>query len=247
MSSTNNNIWEVTTIIDLASILRSQLTVILGLVLPLTPESDKVMIRKFLKEKSKKFSQITFIYMIVPKESMGKLGIINSDPDTYPLIYHIRDGNNILVAVERADIESIYGSFKEVENYYIEEMKEKNKSADNKSTDVKTKNTKHAKSLKNEESFGTDSDEEQLIDADEKVSASIQSEDNVIDPDILKEETEKKAEIDKKAETEKKAEKIVYLENEYEKHHIKFLKEVQKRKKMEQSINKGENEIIKKQ
>jgi len=237
-----DNIWEVTNIIDLASLLRSRLTVILGLVLPLTPDSDKVMIRKFLKEKSKKFKHITFVYMIVPKESMGKLGIINQDPETFPLIYHIRDGNNILVAVERADVESVYGSFKEVEEYYINEIKEINKS---------TKNIK--KSLKNEESFGMDSDEEQLIDADKKeICASNRSDEGAEDVEkktnIDKNaETEAKSETDRKAENEKKAEKIVFLDNEFEKHNMIFLKEVHKRKTMEKTIDIGENNTNKKQ
>jgi len=226
MSTSSNNIWEATNITDLATLLRSYNTVILGLVLPETHDSDKVMIRKFLKDKSKKFNQLIFVYMVVPKECMGKLGIINLDRATYPLIYHIRNGNNILVAVERADTESIYGSFSEVERYYIDEMKEVNN--EKKTNDVITGNESRTQKtgtgdrderVKYEESFGSDTDEEQIIDANDKEVCAI-------DNDT----------INKKKENERKAEKIVFLDSEFEKYKIVFLKELQKRKKIEKDI-----------
>lgn len=237
MSTVANNIWEATNIIDLSTLLRSYNTVILGLVLPETHTPDKVMIRKFLKDRSKKFNHLVFVYMVVSKESIGKLGIINSDRATYPLIYHIRNGNNILVAVERADMESIYGSFSEVERYYIAEMEDMNKEhATNddmvhgdESPKRATNNCDPNNNPKCEESFGTDSDEEQLIEANDMATCAIDRE-NII----------------KKKENDIKAEKIVFLDDEFEKYKITFLKELQKRKKMEENIVR-DTDLINKQ
>ena len=109
-----SNIWEVTTFSDLGTVLKSNVTVILGLTIASTPNSTKAMIRKFLKKKSIKFPLLTFVYMEVTREIMGKLNILKNNPESYPIIHHIRNGNTILLTVENADQEGVYESFASV-------------------------------------------------------------------------------------------------------------------------------------
>ena len=118
------NIYEVTTLEDLKSLMESNVTVILGLTCSNTPNSTKAMIRKFLKRKSEKFHLITFIYMHVSDDhrNTGSLNILKGD--NYPKVYHIRNNNQVLVSVEDADYEGIYESFNQVEKYYIKEMED---------------------------------------------------------------------------------------------------------------------------
>lgn len=118
----NTNIFEVKKLNDLKSIMQTCVTVIVGFTLPETPRETKIMIRKFLKNKAKIFKLITFIYMEVTDEDRNTLSILKGDKSEFPKIFHIRDGNKIFVSVNSADQESIYQSFSEVENYYLEEM-----------------------------------------------------------------------------------------------------------------------------
>ena len=126
-----SNIWEITNLVDLANILRNNLTVIVGLVLPTDMRQTKIMLRKFLKDKAKTFNLITFIYMEVQPESMGKMGIISNDKDDFPLVYHIRD-SKVVVQVKRATMASLVDSFAMAEKYYIQEMNDDKQNADNK-------------------------------------------------------------------------------------------------------------------
>ena len=61
------NIWEVTTVSDIVKILKSnpKKFVILGLSLYNAPKTEHKMIKKFLKEKSKQYPNITFLFFKV--------------------------------------------------------------------------------------------------------------------------------------------------------------------------------------
>lgn len=118
-----SNILEVTNLSDLKEIMESCVTVILGFTTPETPKDLKVFIRKFLKRKAERFPLITFVYMEVSESDRKTLNILRGEPKDYPKIYHIRGGNNILVAVEAADEEKINESFAAAEQFYVKEMK----------------------------------------------------------------------------------------------------------------------------
>lgn len=114
------NIWEVTELVDLAELLKNNTTVVVGLATETTPKSDKITVRKFLKDKSTQFQHIIFVYMEVHKYEMGKLGIISSDETVYPLVYHIRD-SKVAVKVDHATSKTLNESFAMVEPYYLAE------------------------------------------------------------------------------------------------------------------------------
>ena len=119
-----SNIIQVTNLIDLKYVLSSNLTTICGFVTNETTEKMKVFIKKFLKQKSKLFPLITFVYMIVSDQERETLNILRGQLEDYPKFYHIRNGKDIVVKVDTADQESIEISFKEVEPYYIADMEE---------------------------------------------------------------------------------------------------------------------------
>ncbi len=121
-----NNICEVNKLSDLIYLLKKNTTVILGITIEETCHQDRVNIRKFLKVKAQKFSSIYFVYMNVSNENMGTLGIISKDSTVYPLLFHIRNGTDVLVRVENATLDKMNESFEIVEKYYIVEMTNSN-------------------------------------------------------------------------------------------------------------------------
>lgn len=117
----NTNICEVTELNNLIYLLKNNLTVILGLVTEETSINECINIRKFLKGKSKIYPALYFVYMKVRKENMGTLGIISKEAKVYPLLFHIRNGTDVLIRVENATLEEMNKSFDVVEKYYIKD------------------------------------------------------------------------------------------------------------------------------
>lgn len=117
------NIMEITNLVDLKYIMSSCVTVIAGFTTLTTPQNLKVFIRKFLKRKSESFPLITFVYMEISDADRKTLNILKGGIKDYPRVYHIRGGNNIMVQVNAANEETIIESFNQVEKLYIDEMK----------------------------------------------------------------------------------------------------------------------------
>lgn len=69
-----NNIWEVVTVTDLIRIIKENPNkfVILSLVLESTPKDIQGFIKKFIKNKSKKFPNMTFLFFKLNKKDLGK-------------------------------------------------------------------------------------------------------------------------------------------------------------------------------
>ena len=126
----NTNIMEVSNLTDLKKIVSSHITIIIGFTLPSTPQKLKIIIRKFLKQKSISYPTLTFVYMVVSDKDRNTLSILKGDDCDYPKIYHIRDGKNILVEVLSATQETINESFNSVEKYYIDEINDKQTKSD---------------------------------------------------------------------------------------------------------------------
>lgn len=142
------NIIEVRTLFDLKQIVSSNETVIVGFTLPDTDIKMKIAIRKFLKRKSESFPLIKFVYMEVSEENRNKLSILDGTDEEYPKLYHIRDGNKILVSVISANEQTIHESFDAVEKYYIREMQEYQKRDNKQETEIDTTSEK-AKNVEN--------------------------------------------------------------------------------------------------
>jgi hypothetical protein len=134
----NTNIYEVKKLVDLKNIIKSNTTVIIGFTLNDTPTDLKITIRKFLKRKSKSFPLIKFIYMEVNNTDRNTLNILQGEDESFPKIFHIRNGDTILCQVDAATEESIYESFGAVEKYYIDEMKNNDINSNEKNNDIES-------------------------------------------------------------------------------------------------------------
>lgn len=146
----NRNIHQITEFAQLKVLVSNNLTVIIGFTCPGSTKDEKVMVKKFLKRKAELFPLIQFVYMELTGEQIEttKLDIIDKDYDSYPMIYHIRDGNKVLCEVKSADREDLYESFAAVSPYYKAEMEEFAKAAEN------AKNTKSSKGKSDKSSKG---------------------------------------------------------------------------------------------
>ena len=114
------NIWEVVCVSDLIKILKDspQQFIILGIVLESTPKSIQVIIKKFLKEKSKHFPNMKFLYFKANQKDLGKISLLDKDETQYPFVYHIYDTSNIFIKVNSANQQTIIDAFNAGEQYY---------------------------------------------------------------------------------------------------------------------------------
>jgi hypothetical protein len=241
-----SNILEVTNLSVLKEIMGSCVTVILGFTTPETPKDLKVLIRKFLKRKAERFPLITFVYMEVSDRDRKTLNILRGEPEDYPKIYHIRGGNNILVAVEAADDEKINESFDAVEQFYIKEMKDfQNK--------IKRENSNKHKVSKDEGSDTPISDK-----MAEDCDISVSDDDK---PKTSQHQTDKKSEQmdqdqenvqngqnniaipeDPVIEKKKTLEKLVFLNKKSDEMKLDLIRDIAKRKKLEGIVEKKKAE-----
>lgn len=122
----SRNIQQVADFSQLKQIVMSNMTVIIGMTCDSTPTASKYMIKRFLKRKSEMFPLIQFVYMDLSSAQVAKanLSIVSNDIDEYPIVHHIRDGNNIVCTVPCASEQDVYDSFDELAVYYKKEMKE---------------------------------------------------------------------------------------------------------------------------
>lgn len=122
----SQNIHQVADFSQLKQIVTTNMTVIIGMVCYSTSHESKVMIKKFLKRKSELYPLIQFVYMDLSVDQVenASLSIIPNHAEKYPIVHHIRDGNNIVCTVPSAIKEDVYESFEQLAKYYKKEMLE---------------------------------------------------------------------------------------------------------------------------
>jgi hypothetical protein len=221
-----NNLFEVNNVNDLKEIMSENMTVILGLTIKSTNNKKKIMIRKFLKEKSKSFPLLTFVYMVIPEEDRPSkdkksISIFYGNDDKFPKIYHIRDGNQIIVEALNVDKEAVYESFSAAEPYYLKEM-ENNK----KDKPKYTININNSESNENNEELDKDNN-----DNNENNNNSDNNDNNKEIEQI--EQIEQDNENNEELEKEKNLEKLLFMNKHYDKVKLNLIKEVKRRKKLE--------------
>lgn len=120
------NLWHVANRDHLLSCLMdsSKRFVVLTLVLMNEDENVKVMLRKHIKEKSKIYKNIIFLYYPLKKEDFGKIwDLLPNDETSYPRIYHLYDVDEMMGEVWNLKdksklVESDY-LFEQFHKYYI--------------------------------------------------------------------------------------------------------------------------------
>ena len=212
------NIAEVTHVEGIEKLLKNSFTrfVILAFTLKSTPNDTKIYIRKWLKETSKKFSNILFLYFCADKKDLGKMNLLPDDDSGYPFIYHIVDVKNILVKVNNANSETIIDSFNQVKGYYIKDLEDALAKENNEDEEISDNECDEA----NEEIKGKENNKEPVKD------------ENEIKNDNMTKLMLKQREIlqNNQLEQKKLVEKVEILNTSADKFRKKFLKDIKKRK-----------------
>jgi hypothetical protein len=224
------NIWEVVTVNDLVKILKAneKKFVIVGLCLDNTPLPIIKTIKKFLKHYSRIYPNITFLYYCANQKDLGRMSLLTKNVDEYPYIYHIYDISNIFVSVNRANQDTIHEAMNAVEEYYKKDL-QNNLLQDN-------KNTIHINKINNN---NNDNDDNNNNDNNDDNNSNDNNDVNNNDNNDINNNDDNNndnndAEMNRKViEHEKLLEKINLFEQMKKKHNIKFLSDLQKRKKDE--------------
>jgi hypothetical protein len=200
------NIWEIVTLTDLIKILKENENkfVIVAITLESTPQNIIKTIKKFLKTYAKIYENLTFLYYRASDKDLGRSSLLIKNPDEYPFVYHVYNTKDIFVSVNRANETTIYEAFTAVEEYYKKDLQAY---LINKSNPVNNDDSKN--------------------------KSSIQINQNNMNANL--EIDEQQAEIDRRTlEHQKLLDRIVLFEEKKKDYNIKFLGDIQKRKKDEQ-------------
>ncbi len=118
-----NNLWEIIKFDDLVYLLRNaeKKFVVLSIITEDTDESTKKMIKVFVKEKSKIYPKVTFLFYKAKKQDFGRLQpMFDKDIEKYPKLFHIWDVKEILTGVLAIDNKEIMEkSFEDFNNVYM--------------------------------------------------------------------------------------------------------------------------------
>lgn len=229
---TRQNIWEIVTVNDLVKILKEHENrfVIVSLTLQNTPTDIVKMIKKFLKDYSKIYKNITFLYLNVSDKDLGRINILKKDKSEYPFVYHIYNTSDIFVSVNRVNKQTLYESMYAVEKYYKKDLEnyinnlsnqnviktsQSNLSTNNVMINTNLLNTQNNNIRNNENDENQDAQQNDELQNDE-----LQND----------EETQRKV-----AEHENLLNKIIVFEEKKKLHNLKFLEDIQKRKKEEKN------------
>jgi hypothetical protein len=104
----SNNLWEIFKFDDLKKILRNseKKFVVLAIITRDTSDPIRIMLKKFIKEKSKVYPRVTFLFYKAEKSDFGGLAPMfneNESDTLFPKLYHIYNVMHILSGVERVD------------------------------------------------------------------------------------------------------------------------------------------------
>ena len=225
------NIWEIISLNDMVRILKESKKkfVIIGITLQSTPDSTSKMIKKFLKQKSKLYPNITFLYFKAKDSDLGRISLLDKNKEQYPYVYHVYDTSQIFVSVNIANEETTYQAFLEVEDYYKADKDLYLKNLHN------VENSKNININKNLLNPNPNPNPNPNLDNDNSNQNSNQ---NLI-------ETEPNDEVEAEAEQERQMieqkrllEKILLLQKHAKDFNIKFLGLIQDRKKREKKEKK---------
>ncbi len=211
------NIWEIVTLTDLIKILKENENkfVIVAITLESTPQTIIKSIKKFLKKYAKIYENLTFLYYQANVKDLGRSSLLVKNVDEYPFVYHVYNTKDIFVSVNRANENTIYEAFTAVEEYYKKDLQafllNKNDKNDNVNNNVNN----------------TDNDKED--------KSNIVINQNNMNSNL--EVDEQQADIERRAlEHQKLLDRIVLFEEKKKDYNIKFLGDIQKRKKDEQKV-----------
>jgi len=226
----SQNIWEIVTVTDLIKILKEheQKFVIIAITLQNTPIEIIKILKKFLKDYSKKYKNITFLYFNVADKDLGRISLLNKDKSEYPFLYHIYDVKNIFVSVNRVNKNTLYESMYAVEKYYQQNEYNITNNMDNQNNDNDNNNNNNNNNNVNNDNDNHNNDNNNDNNMNNDNNYTNIDEDNMVLNN--NEETQRKV-----IEHEKLLNRIYLFEEKKKKHNRDFLEDIQKRKKKEQT------------
>lgn len=222
------NIWEVLCVSDLIKILKDspQQFIILGIVLETTAKSNQVIIKKFLKEKSKLFPNMKFLYFKATQKDLGKISLLDKDETKYPFVYHIYDTTNIFIKVHSANQQTLIEAFNEGEQYYKKNLQEY----------IALKQQVENLNENENEDIDIESNKKHTIDNKKQTSDNIKKTKTDNTPQINMEEwTKQQSELESQ---QKIIEKIVTFQQRAKDFNLELLKDIQQRKAEEDKIRR---------
>lgn len=122
------NMFEVD-INDLFYILRNSVDryVVLAIVTPETNDHIRIMIRKYIKTKSKMFPHVTFLYFVLQKKDCGRASFLTNNLHDYPKLCHIYNVDNMMIDISAIDnVDIMEKSFTKLAPYYAKQSQELN-------------------------------------------------------------------------------------------------------------------------
>jgi hypothetical protein len=238
-----NNLWEIIKFDDLIYLLRNaeKRFVVLGIITENTEEHIKKIIKIFMKEKSKIYPKVTFLFYKAKNKDFGRLQpMFDKDITKYPKIFHIWDVKEIMsgvIAVDNGEImEKSFEDFHDVylagsistQNRETDEIQNTEES-DDKSKDIEKKLDKKEECENNDKNNKNNNLEQKKVYIPQQQSAPTIQPIN---------QTYKDPIIEKK----KFMEKLHLLRKKQEDCTLDFLNEFKKRKKEEEGEEKEEKD-----
>lgn len=121
----SQNLWQIVKYEDLIYNLKKseKQFIVLSLILSTTKDKTKKMIKRYIKNKSQQYPQLTFLYYLVKDNDIGRNGLFHNDLSKYPKILHIYDIKELLIGVtygqnDQQFLTDIEKSFEHMGKYY---------------------------------------------------------------------------------------------------------------------------------
>jgi hypothetical protein len=107
-----NNLWEIIKFDDLVYLLRNaeKRFVVLSIITEDTDDKIKKLMKSFIKDKSKVYPKVTFLFYRAKKEDFGRLSPMFDKDETYPKMFNIWDIKKIYSGVLCVDNREILES-----------------------------------------------------------------------------------------------------------------------------------------
>lgn len=119
------NVFQVKNISDLKIIASANPNVVLGFTHRDCQKKEKTMMKKFLKDRAKDHSSITFAFVDLTDKQIEEstLDIIHKNTELYPSICYVRNGDTLIHEATKVNQADLFQSFaKAIEQYDTEQI-----------------------------------------------------------------------------------------------------------------------------
>jgi hypothetical protein len=224
-----NNLWEIIKFDDLAYLLRNaeKRFVVLTVITEETEESIKKMMKVFVKDKSKLYPKVTFLFYKAKKQDFGRMDpIFNKNVSEYPKMFHIWNVKKIMTGVISVDNKEILeSSFEDLHDVYLvgklpEENEENTDNEEEHSSNYDDHTNEEKKTNQNNNQNNSQNNNKQI--QQNKVNFAISP--------TIEQQQYKDPSIEKK----KFIEKLKLLQDKQKENKLEFLSELKRRKEEEE-------------